>query len=183
MTVLDAYWKDSVPFELTTVEFVQLASGRLNNDGVLLANFIPAPSGPASEFYRAKYRTVQQAFPQVYSFPTAVGLVVQSVEFVATKRDGLLTQAELQARNDRRDVGVDLSTELESHRRDHPSDDVPILWDDRPPVDSLLDEMAGQRHAQTRTNASDDTGTAALRPPSTPLGTTTTPGEPPHVRE
>ena len=139
--VLDAYRKDSVPFQLTTVEFMQQASERLDDDGVLLANLISAPSGPASEFYRAEYRTMQQVFPQVYSFPTAGGPVVQNIEIVATKREGRLTEAELQARNERRSIGIDLSDELDSYRRDEPTDDVPILRDDRAPVDSLLDGM------------------------------------------
>jgi spermidine synthase len=154
--VLDAYRKDSVPFELTTVEFMQLASDRLDHDGVLLANLISAPSGPASEFYRAEYRTMQQAFPQVYSFPTAGGPVVQNIEIVATKGDKALTAEQLQARNERRDIGVDLSSELASYRRDDPTDGVPILRDDRAPVDSLLDGMVGQRYVQTRTNESTD---------------------------
>lgn len=159
--VLDAYRKDSVPFQLTTVEFMQRASERLDDDGVLLANLISAPSGPASEFYRAEYRTMQQVFPQVYAFPTAGGPVVQNIEVVATKREGRLTEAELQARNERRNVGIDLSEELESYRRDEPTDDVPILRDDRAPVDSLLDGMVGQRYVQTRTNESADAGAAA----------------------
>ena len=154
--VLDAYRKDSVPFELTTVEFMQLASDRLDSDGVLLANLISAPSGPAAEFYRAEYKTMQQAFPQVYSFPTAGGPVVQNIEIVATKGDGVLTAEQLQARNERRDIGVDLSSELASYRRDNPTDGVPILRDDRAPVDSLLDGMVGQRYVQTRTNESAD---------------------------
>ena len=166
--VLDAYRKDSVPFELTTVEFMQLASDRLDDDGVLLANLISAPSGPASEFYRAEYRTIQQAFPQVYSFPTAGGPVVQNIEIVATKDETELTREQLQARNERRDIGVDLSSELASYRRDDPTDDVPILRDDRAPVDSLLDGMVGQRYVQTRTNESTDaeatSGSADLHP-------------------
>jgi spermidine synthase len=152
--ILDAYRKDSVPFELTTVEFMRLAADRLDDDGVLLANLISAPSGPASEFYRAEYRTMQQAFPQVYGFPTVGGPVVQNIEVVATKRESVLTADQLQARNDRRDIGVDLSAELGSYRRDNPTDDVPILRDDRAPVDSLLDGMVGQRYVQTRTNES-----------------------------
>ena len=157
--ILDAYRKDSVPFELTTVEFMQLTSDRLDDDGVLLANLISAPSGPASEFYRAEYRTMQQAFPQVYSFPTAGGPVVQNIEIIATKGDRTLTAEQLQARNERRNIGVDLSSELASYRRDDPTDDVPILRDDRAPVDSLLDGMTGQRYVQTRTNESADAAT------------------------
>lgn len=113
---------------------------------------------------------MQQAFPQVYSFPTAGGPVVQNIEIVATKDETALTREQLQARNERRDIGVDLSSELSSYRRDDPGDDVPILRDDRAPVDSLLDGMVGQRYVQTRTNESADagaaTGAADLHPAS-----------------
>ena len=159
--VLDAYRKDSVPFQLTTVEFMQRASDRLDDDGVLLANLISAPSGPASEFYRAEYKTMQQVFPRVYSFPTAGGPVVQNIEIVATKQDGVVTESELQARNERRDIGIDLSEELDSYRREEPTDDVPILRDDRAPVDSLLDGMTGQRYVQVRANESEDAAESA----------------------
>ena len=152
--VLDAYRKDDVPFQLTTVEFMQRAAERLDDDGVLVANLISAPSGPASEFYRAEFKTMQRVFPRVYGFPTAGGPVVQNVEIVATKQDALVTEAELQARNDRRDIGVDLSDELDSYRRDEPTDDVPVLRDDRAPVDALLDGMVGQRYVRVRTNES-----------------------------
>ncbi|WP_049987242.1 spermidine synthase [Halobellus rufus] len=150
--VLDAYRKDTVPFQLTTVEFMRLASDRLDDDGVLLANLISAPTGPASEFYRAEYKTMREVFPRVYSFPTAGGPVVQNIEIVATKRGDRLTQTELQARADRRDVGIDLSADLDSYRTDEPTDDVPVLRDDRAPVDSLLDSAVGQRYVRVRAN-------------------------------
>jgi hypothetical protein len=139
---------------------MQQASERLDDDGVLLANLISAPSGPASKFYRAEYKTMQQVFPRVYSFPTAGGPVVQNIEVVATKQDVLLTESELQARNERRDIGIDLAEELDSYRRDEPTDDVPILRDDRAPVDDLLDGMTGQRYVQVRANESRDAGAA-----------------------
>ena len=154
--VLDAYRKDEVPFQLTTVEFMRRAAERLDDDGVLVANLISAPSGPASEFYRAEFKTMQRVFPRVYGFPTAGGPVVQNVEIVATKQDALVTEAELQARNDRRDIGVDLSDELDSYRREEPTDDVPVLRDDRAPVDALLDGMVGQRYVRVRANESAD---------------------------
>jgi spermidine synthase len=147
LIVLDAYRKDKVPFELTTEEFMRLASSRLDDDGVLFANVISAPSGPASEFYRAEYKTIERVFPRVYSFPTAGGGVVQNIEVVATKDDSEVTEAELLARNDRRDIGIDLTEEIRNYRRSAPpTDDVPVLRDDRAPVDRLLDPMVGQRY-------------------------------------
>jgi hypothetical protein len=63
----------------------------------------------------------------------------------------------LQARSERRDVGVDLSSDLASYRSDEPTDDVPLLRDDRAPVDSLLDGTVGQRYVRVRANETNAT--------------------------
>ncbi|MCY4730449.1 fused MFS/spermidine synthase [Natronomonas gomsonensis] len=157
LIVLDAYKKDKVPFQLTTVEFMQLTNDRLSEDGILFANLISAPSGPASEFYRAEYRTMEQVYPQVYSFPTAGSSVVQNIEIVATKNPEQVTEAELRERNRQRDIGIDLESEIGSYRNDEPTDDVPILRDDRAPVDSLLDPMVGQRYVIEQTAPGNET--------------------------
>jgi spermidine synthase len=173
LIVLDAYRKDKVPFQMTTVEFMRLASDRLSEDGVLFANVISAPSGPASKFYRAEYKTMQTVFPQVYSFPTVGGVVVQNIEVVATKNETLVTREELLERNDRRDVGVDLRSEIRTYRRTEATDDVPVLRDERAPVDALLDPMVGQRYVveETPPNESAPSGPARLTavPPASPV--------------
>ncbi|MEA5386996.1 fused MFS/spermidine synthase [Haloarculaceae archaeon H-GB2-1] len=162
LIVLDAYRKDKVPFQLTTVEFMRLASDRLSDDGVLFANVISAPSGPGSEFYRAEYKTMSRVYPQVYSFRTASPGVVQNIGVVASKNRTRISKAELHARNDRRAIGIDLEDAIDTYSHTAKTDDVPVLRDDRAPVDSLLDSMAGQRYVveQNRTNASAD-GTAS----------------------
>jgi spermidine synthase len=160
LIVLDAYRKDKVPFQLTTVEFMQLTAERLDDDGVLVANIISAPSGPASQFYRAEYKTMREVYPQVYSFPTAGSVVVQNIEVVATKESTLVSRDEFQQRNQQRAVGIDLAAELSSYRNDEPTDDVPVLRDDRAPVDSLLDPMVGQRYVIQRANESEENTTA-----------------------
>ena len=146
LIVLDAYKKDKVPFQLTTVEFMQLANERLSPNGMLFANIISAPGGPASKFYRAEYRTMKQVFPQVYSFPTAGPTVIQNIEVVATKNPERVSKSELRARNRNRAIGIDLESEIDAYRSDESTDDVPVLRDDRAPVDSLLDPMVGQRY-------------------------------------
>jgi len=154
LIVLDAYRKDKVPFQLTTEEFMRLAGDRLDDDGVLFANVVSAPTGPASKFYRAEYRTMDRVFGQVYGFPTVGGGVVQNVEVIATKEDVRLTEAELLARNRRRDVGIDLADEIRTYGGEPPTDDVPVLRDDRAPVDSLLDPMVGRRYVIQEANGS-----------------------------
>jgi len=161
LIVLDAYRKDKVPFQLTTVEFMQLAEDRLSEDGILFANLISAPSGPASKFYRAEYKTMARVFPQVYSFPTADVSAVQNVEVIATKDDERLTEAELLARNERRAIGIDLADEIDNYRDPPRTDDVPVLRDDRAPVSRLLDPLVGQRYVVQEAN---ETTTARVGP-------------------
>jgi spermidine synthase len=166
LIVLDAYKKDKVPFQLTTVEFMRLAESHLDEDGVLFANLISAPSGPASKFYRAEYKTMARVYPQVYTFPTAEGNVVQNVEVVATKRESRLSERTLQRRNERRDVGIDLRREIAYYRPPPSTVDVPVLRDDRAPVDALLDPMVGRRYVVQRTA---ENASAADRPAVDPL--------------
>jgi spermidine synthase len=146
LIVLDAYKKDKVPFQLTTVEFMQLTETRLSEDGMLYANLISAPTGPAGKFYRAEHRTMSQVFPRVYSFPTVGGGAVQNIEVIATKKESLVTEGMLQERNQEREIGINLTEEIGTYSRDEPDQDVPLLRDDRAPVDSLLNPMAGQRY-------------------------------------
>ncbi|WP_136601656.1 spermidine synthase [Salinigranum halophilum] len=162
LIVLDAYRKDKVPFELTTVEFMRLARDRLSEDGMLFANVISAPSGPASKFYRAQYKTMAQVYPQVYSFPTVDGVNVQNIELVATKNATVVTEAQLRTRNTQRAIGVDLSRELRTYRRTEETGDVPVLRDDKAPVDDLLDPMVGQRYVVGEADEANATATPTM---------------------
>ncbi|AUV82725.1 spermidine synthase [Salinigranum rubrum] len=161
LIVLDAYRKDKVPFELTTVEFMRLARDRLSDDGMLFANVISAPSGPASQFYRAQYKTMAQVYPHVYSFPTDAGVGIQNIELVAAKSETVVTASQLRARNAERDIGIDLSGELRTYRRSEETADVPVLRDDRAPVDDLLDPMVGQRYVVDDAEEAEENATAA----------------------
>jgi spermidine synthase len=156
LIVLDAYKKDKVPFQLTTLEFMRLANDRLSPDGILLANLIAAPRGPASGFYRAEYRTIDRAFQQTYTFPAVGGSAVQNVELIATKNPDRVTEETLERRNREREIGIDLRDAIENYQEPPPVDDVPVLRDDRAPVDSLLEPTIGQRYVveQTTENGS-----------------------------
>ena len=176
LIVLDAYKKDKVPFHMTTEEFMRLADRRLSEEGMLLANLISAPEGPASKFYRAEYRTMDRVFPQVYAFPTAGAGVVQNIELVATKNETVVTEETLRERNERRDVGVDLSRELDTYRREEDVGDAPVLRDDYAPVDTLLDPMVGQRYVVEQANGSEERREAVAEAPLAREAPATTPG-------
>ncbi|MFC7213247.1 spermidine synthase [Saliphagus sp. GCM10025334] len=144
--VLDAFKRDQVPFELTTVEFMQVVDEHLSEDGVLISNVISAPSGPASDFYRAEYATMDEVFPQVYSFRTSDTGAVQNIQVVATKNATRYSEADLQVRNQNTDLPIDLEDEIENYMAEPNTDDVPVLTDDRAAVDELLDPMLGQQY-------------------------------------
>lgn len=164
LIVLDAYRKDRVPFHMTTVQFMELAAAKLDDDGVLVANVIAARKGSGSQFYRAEYRTMDAVFPNVYSFPTSETTFLQNIELVATKQPDGFTRAELQELNRQRDVGLNLSEEIGQYRsaEDVPTDDVPILRDDKAPVDRLLDPQLGRRYVIEKNGTETP---ASLQPP------------------
>jgi len=59
----------SAPPQFATLEFFRLARSRLNEDGVLIANFYGslAPESSGDDLFRAQ--TMRAAFPQVYVSP------------------------------------------------------------------------------------------------------------------
>ncbi|MFB6082366.1 MAG: spermidine synthase [Halanaeroarchaeum sp.] len=150
LIVLDAYRADKVPFHLTTVEFMRLAREHLDEDGMLVANVISAPSGSGSAFFRAEYKTMSAAFPHVYAFPTAETPFLQNIEVVASKRE--LTEAELVAAVERTDGAVPTVADVRGMLTGSAvrTADVPVLRDDKAPVDELLDAQLGQRYVITR---------------------------------
>ncbi|MFP8953545.1 spermidine synthase [Natrialbaceae archaeon A-arb3/5] len=144
--VLDAYKQDQVPFHLTTVEFMELVSDRLSDDGILHANVVSAPSGSGSEFYHAQHETMETVFPDVYSFRTSDSSAVQNIQLVATNDETGFSQSDLEERSENRDLGVDLDDAVDNWMDDPESDEAPVLRDERGGVDSLLDPMLGQRY-------------------------------------
>jgi spermidine synthase len=152
LIVLDAYRKAQVPFQLTTVEFMELARQHLTPDGVVLANVISAPEGPASKFARAQFKTMERVFPQVYAFPTEESTSVQNVILVASRRSERLTQAELRRRNRQRDIGVNLSDAVAHYRASLDTSGMPVLRDDHAPVGRLLESNVGREYSVERTN-------------------------------
>lgn len=149
LIVLDAYRADRVPFHLTTVEFFELARSHLDADGMLVANVISAPSGRGSAFFRAEYATMAAAFPHVVAFPTANGPYLQNIEVVAGARP--LNESALAARAPTRDVGVPVQSAVRRIRGPESvrTDDVPVLTDDRAPVDELLASQLEKRYVLT----------------------------------
>ena len=70
MVIIDAYTASSIPYHLTTREFVAAVRKTLSRDGVVVSNIIGAFAGPASPLLSSMTRTIKSVFPQTYLFPT-----------------------------------------------------------------------------------------------------------------
>lgn len=151
--VLDTYFADSIPFHLTTREFLELAKDRLATDGIVSANLIGAVEGSRSELLRSMHETWSEVFDDVAVYPVPNGTSLDleafnNVEFFASVDRGVLParggEADL---IEDADLAVPASKVLDQDLRDllaaryvaeFATDDVPVLTDDLAPVDSLL---------------------------------------------
>ena len=147
LAILDAFSYESIPFHLTTREFLRELSDRLTPRGVVAANIIGAVAGPKSRLFRSMIRTYQEVFPQVYVFP--VGLfggrgdaMLRNIIVIATKSEERLTEADLAARAEALFTSGKMSHNVTPYVRSLltqgvQTGDVPVLTDDYAPVDSL----------------------------------------------
>src|SRR5919108_544182 len=143
--IIDAYFSDSLPFHLTTVEFLELVRSRLTPGGVVASNLIGAVAGEGSKLFRSMYRTYRAAFPTVAVHPVILpdedgplrNIIAVATEGAAPGKDVLAARwAETRRRVPR---AVDLSRAVRD-RVDSliQTRDVPVLTDDYAPTDSLL---------------------------------------------
>jgi len=142
--MIDAYYKDAIPFHLATKEFFELAQRKLTPNGI---NLISAVTGPSGRIARAFIKTQRPLFPQIYVFaarrPDNVSVdTVQNVIIIATRdkqrldiKDIIKRAATLEKGlfpNPIQDIGV---AYYDGPLPDH---DVPVLTDDYAPTDDLL---------------------------------------------
>jgi spermidine synthase len=145
--LLDAYFKDSIPFHLTTKEFFSMANQKLASNGVVVMNIIGAVNGPAGRITRSVAKTLRGIFPQVYLFavrrPENVSLdSIQNVILIATKSAEHVDIREIVKRAGGLNAGLfpkslnDIAIAFVDGRL--ADDDVPVLTDDYAPTDKLL---------------------------------------------
>ncbi len=65
MIVLDAYQNDSIPFHLTTIEFLKEVKSRLKDNGIVVANIV---SSYRNKFFDSMVMTYRKVFSRVYVF-------------------------------------------------------------------------------------------------------------------
>ena len=146
--VLDAFYSDSVPFHLTTHEFMELVQRRLAPGGVVVANMIGSVTGTQSKLLRSMVRTYRTVFPTVALHPVFEDgdghdpTELRNVIVVATEgaepTKAFLTQRWSELR-ERAKTAPDLRQAIANRwQRFVPTRDVPILTDDYAPTDALL---------------------------------------------
>lgn len=132
----DTYIGLSVPFHLTTVQFLEEVKRHLAPDGVFMLNLA---AGLGDPFSQAMYNTVRDRFRSVYLFRVsgAPNVLVLATEQPAVLPPQLATRAkDLDARFR---FAPRLSEMVEGRfRDDFMSRDTPLLTDEYAPVDRLI---------------------------------------------
>jgi spermidine synthase len=144
---IDAFFSDSIPFHLTTREFLELAQRRLAPGGVIVTNVVGALTGPSSKLFRSLYRTYASVFPTV---------LVHPVYDAGDRRPDSVRNIMLVATDAPASPKAFLLRRWQEIRRTHPgapnltgaianrlaappqTNDVPVLTDDYAPTDALL---------------------------------------------
>jgi spermidine synthase len=144
--VIDAYFSDSIPFHLTTMEFLELARSRLEPGGVVASNLIGSLTGDGSKLFRSMYKTYRAAFPTVTVHPVRdqgtrddepMNVILVAGEGAAPAKDVL--QDRWRAVRARTKRAVDLTKAInDRYETNVPTRDVPLLTDDYAPTDALL---------------------------------------------
>lgn len=152
LVIIDAYSASTIPYHLTTFEFLQLVRACLAPGGVVVSNIIGALAGPNSGLLRAMARTFAAVFPQVYLFPVdgwrgPKDIYEQNVILIATLDPVRWTKEEWQTRAAEyyarhwivEEVPEFVETLVEGSLLSEESwlTGVPLLSDDYAPVDTL----------------------------------------------
>ncbi|PKQ19695.1 MAG: spermine synthase [Actinobacteria bacterium HGW-Actinobacteria-6] len=144
--IVDAYYADSLPFHLTTREFLEELKSRLAPDGVIAYNVISPVQGAQSDLFRSMYRTATGVWDHTWAFPIGISAdhtseVNRNIIVLASDSD--VPRAELLGRIESRLGGRVQIPGFEAYGRDLwteivPVADVPELTDAFAPTDSLI---------------------------------------------
>ncbi len=146
IVIVDAYYSDSLPFHLTTQEFLAEVKAVLAPDGVLAYNVISAPEGYRSKLFRSMYRTANTVWDRLWVFPIGLakdGNTESNRNIIVLATDSKLTETQLRSRIASRVDGIVTIDGFEGMADDLHLDpvavaDVPLLTDDHAPTDSLI---------------------------------------------
>ncbi len=141
--ILDAYQNDSIPFHLTTLEFLKEVKSRLKDGGVVVTN-ITSPF--RNKFFDSMIMTYKKAFPHLYVFK---GKKSANFIFVATVGSNMRDKDSVEARarkiqSDRK-FDIDLA-EIASRHEDSSAyewEGAKTLTDDFAPVNLYQYQKSG----------------------------------------
>lgn len=146
IVIVDAYYSDSLPFHLTTEEFLGEVKGVMAPDGVLAYNVISSAEGNGSSLFRSMYRTAQGVWDGIWVFPIGIGsdgAAETRRNIIVLATDTRVAEADLRERIASRVDGVvtidgfaDMADDL--YTEPVPLEDVPLLTDSHAPTDSLI---------------------------------------------
>jgi len=146
IVIVDCYYADSLPFHLTTQEFLGEVKKRMAPDGVLAYNVIGSVEGDGSKLFRSMYRTVSTRWDHLQVFPIGIGdngLAEQRRNVIVLATDSDVGQKELVRRIESNVDGRVKLAGFAGFARDLytgvvPLADVPLLTDAYAPTDSLI---------------------------------------------
>jgi spermidine synthase len=147
LIVVDAFYADSIPFHLATVEFLELARSRLAPGGVIVTNIIGALQGDVSRLLRSMTRTYRTVFSTVELHPVflegdrdpgSLRNVILVATDAASPSTAFLAERWEQVRT-RFPRAPELAGPIRDRwQREVRLADVPLLTDDYAPTDALL---------------------------------------------
>ena len=131
---------DSIPFHLTTTEAVQEMKAHLRPGGFVATNIISAVEGPASDFFRAEYKTYKANFRYVAAIAIAPQMPEEAQNILLIGTDsGELTRGQLAALAGDDAQLMQCADGLLASAPE--TDDVPVLTDDYAPVEAMLAKL------------------------------------------
>jgi spermidine synthase len=146
--IVDAYFAESIPFHVTTVEFMSVLKRRLNPGGVAIFNVIGSMKGQTSELVRSEYKTIRRVFRSCSVFPILEtgerpdaysATLVRNVILIATESPLAPADVRRRASTLRNSRLPHLQSLAAAYNgRSLPTGDVPVLSDDFAPVDRMI---------------------------------------------
>lgn len=152
MVIIDAYSESTIPYHLTTVEFLQAVRKVLGPEGVVVSNVIGALSGPGSRLLASMTHTFRNVFPQAYLFPVGYwsgdnGEADRNVILVATMKPDFWREEDWQNQAAAFQQGGLITEDVTSFAKNLvkrsavlnmiKKNKAPLLTDDYAPVDTL----------------------------------------------
>ena len=134
---LDAYLGETIPFHLTTLEFLELVKDHLTDEGVVVAN-----TKSSSMFADSEIKTYTKVFGRVEIMERARGLVIFSYKLSDSEKRGSrwLKGKMEKVQIEKGFTDIHLGDLFQKHYTPEPcwNKDVPILTDDYAPVNYLI---------------------------------------------